>query len=181
MRHWIAIVVCCALWGWATDAFACDPGEGRVAVRLTGEISAGERFATPAGPGWTFALEPDTHGWMIRLLDRGGDDLSRITPPFHFVPNPRALHGWHFRNRANTGPNLGDVNAPQRLREFIFDQGGGADWPIAERVAAAEGRGAFEITAFSLSPPEPGERARMTALAFDACLSWPAGWSRSKD
>ena len=181
MRHWTTIVVCFALWGGVAHAAPCGPGEGREVLLLTGEISAGERFAAPAGPGWTFALEPDDHGWTIRLLDREGDDLSRITPPFHFVPNPRELHGWHFRNRANTGPNLGDVNAPQRVREFIFDQGTGADWPLAQRVAAAEGRGVLEITKFSLSPPEPGERARMTALIFDACLSWPAGWSVGKE
>ena len=73
------------------------------------------------------------------------------------------------------------MNAPQRLRAFIFDRGGGADQPMAERVAAAEGRGSFEIKAFSLSPPEPGERASFTELAFDACLSWPVGWIQSKD
>ncbi len=181
MRPRIAIAVCCALAGGEAHAAPCDPSEGRASVRLTGEISAGERLTAPAGPGWTFALEPDGHGWTIRLLDRGGDDLSGITPPFHFVANPRELHGWHFRDRANSGPNIGDVNAPQLLRAFIFDRGGGADWPLAERVAAAEGRGTFEIKAFSLSPPEPGERASFSGLAFDVCLSWPAGWSKRED
>jgi hypothetical protein len=181
MRHRITIAVCCALWGGAADAVPCDPDEGREVLRLTGDISTGERFTAPAGPGWTFVLEPGDHGWTIRLLDQGGDDLSRITPPFHFVPNPRELHGWHFRNRANTGPNLGDVNAPQRRREFIFDRGGDADRPLAERVAAAEGRGTLVITDFSLSPPEPGERAKFAVLSFDACLSWPAGWGAGKE
>jgi hypothetical protein len=181
MRLWIAIAVCCAVGGGTASATPCDPGEAREAVRLTGEISAGERLTAPAGPGWTLVLEPDGHGWTIRLLDRGGDDLSRVTPPFHFVPNPRELHGWHFRNRANTGPNLGDVNAPQRLRAFIFDRGGGAGWPLAQRAAAAEGRGTFEIKEFSLSPPQPGERAGFIGLTFDACLNWPAGWSKRED
>ena len=181
MRQSIAIAVCCALSGGAAHAAPCESGGGREPVRRPGEISGGARPTAPAGPGWTFALEPDNHGWTIRLLDQGGDDLARITPPFHFVPNPRELHGWHFRNRANTGPNIGDVNAPQRVREFIFDQGTGADWPLAERVAAAAGRGTLEIKEFSLSPPEPGERASFTELAFDACLNWPVGWSRSKD
>jgi hypothetical protein len=73
------------------------------------------------------------------------------------------------------------VNAPQRLRAFLFDQGVGADRPLAERVAAAEGRGAFEITDFSLSPPEPGERAKFAALSFDVCLNWPDAWGAGKE
>ena len=34
--------------------------------------------------------------------------------------NPRYVEAWHFRNRANTDPNEGDVNAPQHEREFAF-------------------------------------------------------------
>ena len=175
MRHSIAIAVCCALGAGAADA-ACDPGEAREAARLTGEISAGTHFTAPVGPGWNFELDPDAYGWMIRLRAPDGDDLARITPPFHFVPNPRDLFGWHFRNRANTGPNVGDVNAPQETRNFIFDREIRPDWPDATRVERAEGRGTLVITEFSLSPPEQGERAHFTRLAFEACLSWPAIW-----
>ena len=138
MRHWITIAACCALWGGAAHAVPCASSEVRTEVRLSGEISAGERLTAAAGPGLTFVLEPDDFGWRIGVLDRQGDDLAWITPPFHFVPNPREVHGWHFRNRANTGPNIGDVNAPQRLREFIFDQADLAGWPLDQRVAAAE-------------------------------------------
>ena len=51
------------------------------------------------------------------------ENLARLTPPYHFVPNPRFIEGWHFRNSDNTGPNeVGEknVNAPQRVRDFIF-------------------------------------------------------------
>jgi len=86
------------------------------------------------GSDWTLVLEPDRYGWVGRLLGADGVDLSRITPPLH-GPNPRELHGWHFRNSANTGPNKGDVNAPQRLRRFLFAGDIAPDWP---RSGAAE-------------------------------------------
>ncbi len=62
MRHWITIAVCCALSGGAAQAAPCETGEGREIALLTGDINAGERFTAPAGPGWTFVLEPDDHG-----------------------------------------------------------------------------------------------------------------------
>ncbi len=179
MRYRIIVAVCYALAGGAAHAVACNSSEVRTEVRLTGEVSAGERFAAAAGPSLTFVLEPDDFGWTIGVLDRQGGEISWITPPFHFVPNTRQLHGWHFRNRANTGPNIGDVNAPQRLREFIFDQEDLAGWPLDQRVAAAEGWGTFEIMDFTLSAPQPGRRASFTALEFEVCLSWPTSWSGS--
>lgn len=156
----------------------CAPGEGRASATVSGVVTAGERFAAPVGPGWAFALEPDPNGWILRLRAADDKDLARITPPYHFVPNPRDLHGWHFRNRANTGPNVGDVNAPQHHREFIFDRALNPGLSDGERVAAAEGRGELLILDFELSPPKPGERARFESLNFEACLSWPEAWEK---
>ena len=75
------------------------------------------------------------------------------------------------------------VSAEEIKPEASFIDDLGADsLDIVELVMAmVAGRGTFEIKAFSLSPPEPGERASFTELAFDACLSWPVGWSQSKD
>jgi hypothetical protein len=176
IRCLIAGALCLALSGRAAVALPCAPEPGRVALPLAGEVAAGEAFSALAGPGRTFMLEPDAHGWVIRIRAPDGDDIARITPPFHFVPNPRDLHGWHFRNRANTGPNQGDVNAPQHVRDFIFDREIRPDWSDATRVAAAEGRGSLEIVDFALAPPEPGVRAHFTRLTFEACLTWPAAW-----
>ncbi|MCB1183594.1 hypothetical protein KDM41_09170 [bacterium] len=139
------------------------------------EVRAGERFVQTVADRWIFALEPREFGWAVRIYDphagAGPDaaDLSAPTPPLHLDPNPRDLAGWHFRNAANTGPNRGDVNAPQHLRRFVFalDAAGLAD------PDAARGEGWLHILDFRLTPPEPGRRARLTDLRFEACLAWP--------
>jgi hypothetical protein len=68
----------------------------------------------PTKGGWILSLVPGREGWFqISVKGREQEDLSRLTPPWHFVPNPREIEGWHFRNDRNTGPNDGSVNAPQ--------------------------------------------------------------------
>jgi hypothetical protein len=144
---------------------------------VQGKVLAGERFDMDFGPGFTFSLTPTEHGWCISVLERGtSDDLSRLTIPFHFVPNPRQLDGWHFRNLANTGPNDGGVNAPGAVRDFCF-------WPGAKLVgsptiqdvesACAFGRGTLEILDHELENLDPGERAVFAWISFRVDLSWP--------
>ena len=98
--------------------------EDRSEVGFEAEISEAQRFEIPFGPGFLFILEPWPLGWRIMVKQENRDeDLSRLTPPFHFVPNPREVEGWHFRNADNTGPNAPgekNVNAQGEGREFIF-------------------------------------------------------------
>jgi hypothetical protein len=130
-----------------------------------------------------FRLMPSEDGWFIQVSVRGrdADDLARFTPPWHFVPNPLDLDGWHFRNADNTGPNDGSVNAPGELREFIFSpevgrsieyHGSGTTTAEVERVRAY-GRGWLHIDAYRLTPMRRGERAAFESLTFSACLTWP--------
>ena len=72
---------------------------------------------------------PVSEGWLLEVTsrDRHNEDLARLTPPWHFTPNPRQIDGWHFRNVENTGPHDGSVNAPQELREFVFSPRVGRD------------------------------------------------------
>ena len=138
----------------------CKPAHGRVAEEIRGEVRADSTFqrATP-------------HGRFIVSL----------TPPWHFVPNPREIEGWHFRNAANTGPNDGSVNAPRTVRGFIFSPEVGrtieynGSNTTEEEVARVEafGQGTLTILDYDLSPPAPGERARFERLKFVVCLSWP--------
>lgn len=150
----------------------CVAEPGRVAVRLAGSLADGDEFRRRIGAGWMFALTPGGEGWDLRLWARDGNtDMTRITPPAH-GPNARQIYGWHFRNADDTGPNTGDVNAPQHLRTFLFEPRPG-EAPVPE----AEGVGVLEITGMALETPAGADRARMTALEFTACLTWPEAWT----
>jgi len=146
------------------SALDCTPVEGRLARPLSGEIAGAHRFETQVGPGWRFVLEPARFGWDLRVLNDEDHDLSAATPPLHGA-NARDLYGWHFRDAGNTGPNDGSVNAPQELRLFQFDPGGGAP--------PDSGRGWLAIEDFGLADLKPGEKARLVYLRFHGCLIWP--------
>ena len=64
----------------------------------------------------SLALVPESHGYKIEVRDGEGWDLALMTPPMRDeAVNPRMISGWHFRSADNSGPNTGDVNAPQTL------------------------------------------------------------------
>ena len=108
--------------GQQASAPECRSGAGRRAERLQGAVKRGDEFARTTTAGWILKLRPEPDGWFLQFTVKGREeeDLARLTPPWHFVPNAREIDGWHFRNADNTGPNDGSVNAPQELREFIF-------------------------------------------------------------
>lgn len=163
----------------------CQADPGRKIERISGEVLKGATFSRSTPSGWILRLVPIAEGWFLQVTVRGREteDLSRLTPPWHFVPNPREIEGWHFRNADNTGPNDGSVNAPQELREFIFSpavgreieyKGSGTTAEDVEKVRSF-GRGWFFIESYRLTPPRKGERAAFESLKFSACLTWPAG------
>ena len=162
----------------------CQLQSGRKAEPIRGAVKRGEKFVHTTPAGWIFRLAPDPEGWVIEITTKGreAEDLSRFTPPWHFVPNPREIEGWHFRNADNTAPNEGSVNAPQELREFIFSpavgrtieyNGSGTTVEDVDRVRAF-GQGWLFIESYQLTPPRRGERAAFEAITFSACLTWPA-------
>ncbi len=158
----------------------CEPTAERSATVLSREIAGNRDFTEyMEGPGWTFQLKRAQYGWDIRLLDENGLDLTQMTPPLRGAPNPRELYGWHFRNAENTGPNTGDVNAPQKLRLFGFDPaltGTGGYRPNDAGGVDPEnqpGRGALTIHDMGLADLEPGQRARMNYINFAVCMTWP--------
>jgi hypothetical protein len=154
---------------------------GRSAV-FGGTVKRGEPFRRELWDGLRFELEPIDFGWKIEVRDvaRPEEDLSRLTPPFHFVTNPRSIEGWHFRNKANTGPNRGDVNAPKTARDFIFSREVGktihgislAPDTLGEEVGRVgrQGRGLLTIEDMTLEPPAPGKQARIESMRFTVAI-----------
>ena len=162
----------------------CEAAAGRKAERVRGTVTRGDPFTRATPSGWIVKLAPDPHGWFLQVTMKGREteDLSRLTPPWHFVPNPREIEGWHFRNAANTGPNDGSVNAPQELRDFIFspavgrevEYDGSATTPESVEKVRSFGRGWLSIESYRLTPPRPGKRAAFESMTFSVCLTWPA-------
>jgi len=162
---------------------------GRTAS-FQGAVKRGERFRRDLWDGLRLELDPTDLGWDIVVRDttRPEEDLARLTPPFHLMPNPTDIEGWHFRNQANSGPNQGDVNAPQRNRWFIFSrevgrsiQPAGAETQVTEEEVArvgAQGRGALTIEEMVLTPPKPGERAGIESMRFTVAIQEVHGGGR---
>jgi len=169
-------------------ALRAEP-EVRENVELSGEVRAGEPWEAGFDGGLRFRLEPSSYGWWITVLDdRGSEDLSRLTPPLHFSPNPREIEGWHFRNIDNTGPNEPgekNVNAPGLERGFIFspEVGRSIAGPDSRQALTEEdigqvgefGQGRLEILEFRLGDLEPGKQARFEWMRFRVTLSWLRG------
>jgi hypothetical protein len=159
----------------------------RAHVRINGQVRAGESFEQVFGSRFQFRLEPSRSGWTIVIKDgRGTEDIARLSPPFHGVPNPRDIEGWHFRNIDNTGSNDAgekNVNAPGVAREFIFspDVGRTIDGPEAKRKPTVEeiervkdfGTGVLRILDYSILELEPGDRTLLEWMRFEVELFWP--------
>ncbi len=174
-------VLFCALPAPAASQAECADATEKARALISGTVAAGEGFEESLGERFTFRLRPSSHGWEIQVGEAGRDEnLARLTPPWHFVPNPRFVEGWHFRNARNTGPNEGDVNAPQRVRHFIFspevgrslEYEGSATPASTVEAVAAFGQGRLTIMDYELSAPEEGTRARFESLRFEVCLYW---------
>ena len=159
----------------------------RKSVMFSGELEKNRDFIRALGSRFTFILKPIDHGWMIEIRDeRGTQDISRLTTPWHFVPNPRYIEGWHFRNSDNSGPNAPgpkNVNAPQKIREFMFspevgktidgrDSNGKPNPKELERVAAY-GQGKLTILDYRLTNLAKSDRADFEWIKFKVEISWP--------
>lgn len=181
-------------------AQSCEPTPAMNAVRILGTGPDGEpsqtdrpvvtgdnNFYQHLDNGWVFALQRADAGWSVRLYEHADTnnavDLTSMTPPFTSAPNPRDIFGWHFRNAANTGPNTGDVNAPQAMRSFLVSPAlagtGGfrpATDPNQPRLAEPgpdAGLGWLNVLDYGLANTPAGQPASMNYLEFDACISWP--------
>ena len=142
-------------------------------VIFSGEVERGQVYSRVFHDSLLFKLIPDTYGWTIciSIAGRPEEDITRLTPPFHSVPNPREIEGWHFRNVSNTGPNDGSVNTPDSVREFIFSPKVGTVFiypPSSEQVEQIkkDGIGIFAITFLELGNLIPNEHACISRMRF---------------
>jgi hypothetical protein len=142
----------------------CRPG----VYRFQGTLQRGQTFSRNFG-GFVFALVPQEYGWSIVISQGQQHDLQALTGPLHFVPNPTDIEGWHFRNAANTGPNTGDVNAPDETRSFLFSP----RWPHCEDAEGLDkdGQGVLEITDMELGNLVQGGKANMLMMKFTVKLT----------
>jgi len=170
----------------------------RDTLRFSGSIHRAETFRHPIGMGLEFRLTPmagESDGaWSIGVWPRDSvpiDYASVATPPYRGV-NARDLLGWHFRNQDNTGPNHGEVNAPEEERDFQFVETRAAFdtcyaalqrvmWPYNYSDQVAEhasdlldslptGSGTLIVTSIALTPPLKGAQAEIDSMRFEVTL-----------
>ena len=145
-------------------AHNCHPGK----YQFKGTVTRGQTFSRDFD-GFIFTFVPLEYGWMIDISQGTQHYLDGMTGPRHFVPNPTEVEGWHFRNAANTGPNTGDVNAPQTTRHFLFSP----RWPHCEDAEGLEndGHGVLDITDMELDNLKEGEKANILRMNFSVVLT----------
>jgi hypothetical protein len=166
----------------ALAAPACGIADELAHAVFEGEVYGAHGLERRLSDRLVFALTPAEHGWKLEVRDAQGWDLALITPPLATAEvNPRMIAGWHFRNADNTGPNTGEINAPQAVRAFVFgpealaELQGDAPAPALDPAAAAGpryGRGELQILDHGLADLAPGHEARMVYMKFSACLEW---------
>ena len=141
----------------------------RFSEKISGRIEAGKQFRRPFGSHFEFILEPNPAGWEIVIKEYGRDEnLSRLTPPFHFVPNPREIEGWQFLENPSECVNR-PYNAdagPANPRKFIFSpEVGKTIAGLDARMAVTEehikevqefARGELSVDKFKLTPGKEG-------------------------
>ena len=136
----------------------------RFQASFKGKVVQGKPFQHLFGDLFVFVLEPMPAGWEIVIKEHGRDEnLARLTPPFHFVPNPRFIEGWHLSknpSKCKTREYLADAG-PANPRAFIFspEVGNTLNYPVqAPEVEQIQrfGRGSLTIEKFKLLPAADG-------------------------
>lgn len=167
----------CLIAGLAAGLHSRSLAQTPDTVTFSGDVMRGEKFSRIFHDSMAFVLDPIESGWEIGIFLKGrpGENIARLTPPFHSVPNPRFVEGWHFRNESNTGPNDGSVNAPGSVREFIFSSKVGLSMEYPPTVDQLEevkrdGTGMLEIIEAELGNLFPEKQANVVRMRFRVML-----------
>lgn len=160
----------------------CGGDVGWASREFTGNVQRGSTYTYEAGTA-TLVLAPTTYGWQIQMHENG-NPIPVFSPPVRPVEtNATNIAGWHFRNRDNTGPNTGDVNAPQHLRRFAFGSMASDVTRNPELLTPTSregfgGLGELIIEELTLTAPQSGARAGIIEMSFKICLVWQGGGDR---
>jgi hypothetical protein len=137
--------------------------------KFSGRVETGKQFRRPFGSRFEFVLEPMLEGWQVFVKEYGrNENLARLTPPLHFVPNPREIEGWQFLENPSEcvhRPYNADAG-PANPRKFIFSPDVGKTIAgLDARMAITEkdikevqkfARGALKVDKFKLTPGKDG-------------------------
>lgn len=136
--------------------------------QLRGKVEKGERFAASFGIRFEFLLEPVPGGWEIVVREKDRDEnLARLTPPLHSLPNPRFIEACHFKKPPENCPCAhGFESGPFLSRKIIFSPeiGGAIAGPRADRSVTPEevkrvegfGSGEFRVEKTEIEEDEKG-------------------------
>lgn len=137
--------------------------------KFSGRVEGRKQYRRPFGSRFEFILKPVPQGWQICVKEFGRDEnLARLTPPFHFVPNPREIEGWQFLENPSecvNRPYQADAG-PANPRQFIFspEVGKTIAGPDSRKALADKninavkkfGRGTLNIKNFKLTTAKDG-------------------------
>lgn len=151
----------------------------RFDLRFIGVVREGETFRRPFADRFEFALEARRWGWEIVVRKIGEEDnLARLTPPLHFLPNPREIEGWHFLadpRQCRARPYEAE-SGPENPRRFIFSPKVGelaTRSPTPADLVAIEafGRGTLTVEEAQLGPPDAEGCPSIRSLRFSVQLT----------
>jgi hypothetical protein len=158
-------------------------------VAFNGTVSAGQSFSK-AFDHMVFKISPSSfgerssEGFVIEVEDSSHKPLSWINFPLTGGYNDLDILGADFRNKDNSGPNLGTVNRPQLVRRFYFSkhantgQLGQASHTKDEgsykliTQAQKDGIGDFQIKQLKLSNLGKGKTPRIERFSFHVTLKY---------
>jgi hypothetical protein len=133
---------------------------------FSGRVEAGKQFSRPFGSRFVFVLAPTPYGWEIAVREYGRDEnLARLTPPFHFIPNPREIEGWHLMKDPSACINrpYKAEAGPENPRRFIFSPEVGKGISYNQKTLSMDvkeverfGRGLLKTEKFSLAGGKDG-------------------------